>query len=80
MTFTESFAFADCAARLLAAERPAKDGSAFLRSSAVTALRALWNSGDRDARLAVVARVHLWLGTDDARRHAAYARVSGRKS
>lgn len=79
LSFMQGFALADCAARLLATERPLHrgNGNGFMRSQPVAALRALWRSGDRELRQTVVARVHVWLGHDKARWQQAYQRVTG---
>lgn len=71
----QGFALADCAARLLAEERPSNGGIPALRREPVAALRTLWQSGERDLRKTVVARVHVWLGHDPDRWRHAYARA-----
>lgn len=75
LRFMDVWALADCAARLLAQERPkasASETSRFcsrqLREPAVHALRVLWHTGHEDTRRTVRARVHAWLGTGRGRK------------
>lgn len=75
VSFMQGFAIADCAARLLAEERPSKGGIPALRREPVAALRTLWQSGERGLRQTVVARVHVWLGHEPGRWQHAYDRA-----
>jgi hypothetical protein len=86
LDFLEAWALADCAAQVLAADRPkafaldcegARVVSAHSRYAAVTALRTLWKQADRDARRTISARVHVWLQTGRAERFAKATNLGG---
>jgi len=70
--FTESFAIADCCARIFAdwrtSKHPDPDDAAvrqFLRAQAVRGLRYLWQTGDCYQRATVACRVAIWMHHPD---------------
>jgi hypothetical protein len=64
---------ADCAAQMLDLRRPSRHRSSppevrtVLRQPAVNTLRLLWKSGHREARVAVICRVMVWMRFDLAK-------------
>lgn len=68
--FLSHLAIVDCAARVLAEERPSaapemsSNMRSYLRANAVETLRWLWQTGDVEERATIVARVHVWLKTN----------------
>jgi hypothetical protein len=65
LEWMDCFYVADTAARLLKDERPSRHRSPCLREPAVKTLRALWRSGNKEARSLVANRVLIWLDRRD---------------
>jgi len=68
MPFMESYALADCCARIFAEWRTSKHPEAddakvrqILRDQAVRGLRYLWQTGDYSQRATVACRVAIWM-------------------
>jgi len=68
ISFTESYALADCCARIFAEWRTSKHPESddakvrqILRDQAVIGLRYLWQTGDYSQRATVACRVAIWM-------------------
>ena len=75
-----TYAAAECAAEVLAQNRP-RNGrgivSALLHDSAVITLRTLWEQGDLAARIRIAQCIHISLGTGRSRRFAKATNLGG---